>query len=115
MMAGWKQTHSFEKRLASSPYRLAKGNWETCLQQLYQTFNRDDHLMDQEADPTHQSKHGSAARVLFDSGAHEALHELALEEQKADEQRRGSDQRGRVDHRPFDPAIRCRENRQSNC
>src|ERR1700730_10231234 len=38
-------------------------------------------------------------------GAHEALHELALEQEEGDEQRRRRHQGGGADHRPFDALV----------
>src|SRR5437660_1530227 len=48
-----------------------------------------------------------AARLLISPypRAHEALHELALEQQESDEQRRRRHQGGGADHRPFDALV----------
>ncbi len=43
--------------------------------------------------------------VLPDAGAHEALHELPLEQQEGNEQRARRHQRGGADHRPVDALV----------
>jgi hypothetical protein len=51
-------------------------------------------------------------RASFDSRTHERLHELPLEEKKADQKRRGGQQRGRGNDRPVDALIGRREHLQ---
>src|SRR5215210_2162285 len=48
------------------------------------------------------------------SGAHEALHELALEEQEAEEERGGGHERRGADDRPVDALVAGREHLQAD-